>query len=319
MNARWNWITRCVGCGIAVLLSIDSASAQHRLILQGNDRLAILGNDGAVEWEMPWGAIHDIHVLPNDHVMVQQGTNQVVEIDRTTKKVVWSYDSATQNGNEGTPVEVHAFQPLENGNVMIAESGPGRIIEVDRQGKLLKDIKLKLDHPFVHTDTRLARKLANGHYLVCHEGDGFVREYASDGQVVWEYEVPLFGKERKDGHGPESFGNKTFSAVRLPSGNTLIATGNGHGILEVTPEKKIIWQLSQNELPNIKLAWVTTLEVLPNGHYVFGNCHAGPSNPILIEIDPASKRVIWTLDAYKDFGNNVSNSQLLDEGQHPLR
>jgi len=34
--------------------------------------------------------------------------------------------------------EVHACQPLPEGRVMIAESGPMRIIEVDRQGKIAR-------------------------------------------------------------------------------------------------------------------------------------------------------------------------------------
>jgi hypothetical protein len=266
---------------------------------------------GKVEWELPWGGIHDIHVLGNGNVMVQQGGAKVAEIDSKTKKVVWSYDSATQNGNQGKPVEVHAFQPLADGRVMIAESGVGRIIEVDRDGKLHKEIKLKVNHSHPHTDTRLARKLANGHYLVCHEGDGVVREYSDKGEVVWEYEVPLFGKESRGGHGPESWGNKCFAAVRLGNGNTLISTGNGHSVLEVTPEKKVVWKVDQKDLPGITLAWVTTLEVLPNGHYVIGNCHAGTGNPQLIELDPKSKKVVWTLSQFDAFGNDVSNSQVL--------
>jgi hypothetical protein len=319
MNGRLACIVHSLVLGLILSLSPSSGIAQHRVILQGNDRLAILGADGRLEWEMPWGGIHDIHVLPNGNVMLQEGRAKVVEIDRSTKQVVWAYDSALQNGNAGKEVEVHAFQPLENGNLMLAESGPGRIIEIDRNGKLLKEIKLTLNHPHPHMDTRLARKLPNGHYLVSHEGDGFVREYDRNGAVVWEFEVPLFGKERADGHGPESFGNKTFAAVRLLSGNTLVATGNGHSVLEVTPEKQIVWQLQQSDLPKIALAWVTTLEVLPGGNYVIGNCHAGPGNPVLIEIEPSSKRVVWTLDAHEDFGNSVSNSQILDLGQTSLR
>ena len=31
-----------------------------------------------------------------------------------------------------------------------------------------------------------------------------------------------------------------------------------------------------------------------------------------IEIEPASKSVVWTFDQYDQFGNSVSNSQLLD-------
>jgi outer membrane protein assembly factor BamB len=159
----------------------------------------------------------------------------------------------------------------------------------------------------------LARKIKNGNYLVCHEGDGAVREYdGKSGKVVWQYKIPLFGKKRRGGHGPSAHGNQVFGAVRLKSGNTLIATGNGHSVLEVSPEGEIVWKIEQKDLPGITLAWVTTLEVLPNGNYVIGNCHAGPKNPLLIEIEPKTKKVVWTLDKYSTFGNSVPNSQILD-------
>ncbi len=301
----------CWGIFSLVSLSGTTTFAQQKVILQGNEKLAMVSPDGKIDWEMQWGGIHDIHVLPNGHIMVQQGAAKIAEIDPQTKQVVWSYDSSKQNGNAGKAVEVHAFQPLPEGQVMIAESGPGRIIEINRDGKLLKEIKLKVLHPHPHTDTRLARKLSSGHYLVCHEGDGFVREYDAEGKVVWEYEVPLFGKEPKGGHGPEAFGNKCFAALRLANGNTLIATGNGHSVLEVTPKKEVVWKIEQRDLPGITLAWVTTLEVLANGHYLVGNCHAGPGQPLVIEIDPKTKKVVWQLDAFEKFGNNVSNSQVL--------
>ena len=298
-----------------VLLSLflaASAAAQHRLITQGNGRLAIVEKDGEISWEMKWGGIHDIQVLENGHILVQERMRKLVEIDPETRKVVWSYDAANENGNKGRRMELHAFQALGNGRVMLAESGVGRIIEIDRDGGIHKEIKLKVDHPHPHRDTRLARKLDNGHYLVCHEGDGVVREYDGDGEVVWEFPVPLFGKAPKGGHGPEAWGNSVFGAVRLPSGNTLIATGNGHSVLEVNPGKEIVWKLEQDELPGVRFAWVTTLEVLPNGNYVIGNCHAGPGQPLLVEIEPKTKKVVWTFDRFDDFGNSVPNSQLLD-------
>ena len=127
------WVTAAL---LLACLSLTACAAGgHRLITQGNGRLAVVGRDGAIEWEMPWGGIHDIHVLPSGNVMVQRGPSAVVEIDFETKEVVWSYDSSSQNGNSGQPVEVHAFQPLGEGRLMIAESGPARIIEVDRERK----------------------------------------------------------------------------------------------------------------------------------------------------------------------------------------
>ena len=269
---------------------------------------------------MPWGGIHDIHKLPNGNLLVQKGSAAIAEVNLAKHEVIWTYDSAKSNGNAGKPVEVHSFQPLADGRIMIAESGPGRIIEIDRDGKIHKEIKLKINHPHPHRDTRLVRKLANGNYLVCHEGDGAIREYDGEsGHVVWEYDVPLFGQPRRDGHGPEAFGNQAFAAVRLPDGDTLISTGNGHSVLRVARDKEIVWRLEQDDLPGIVLAWVTTLEVLPNGHYVIGNCHAGPGNPLLIEIDPTTKKVVWSFDRYSDFGNSVSNTLLLGVGKGRLR
>jgi hypothetical protein len=175
-------------------------------------------------------------------------------------------------------------------------------------------VKLKVNRPSTHSDTRLARKIANGHYLVAHESDGFVREYDSKGAIVWEYEVPLFGKERKGGHGPEAFGNSVFSATRLPNGNTLIGTGNGHSVLEVTPAKEIVWKVQQNDLPGITLAWVTRVERLPNGNTLIGNCHAGPENPQFIEVTP-EKKVVWTWKDFTHFGNSTPVVAVLNENK----
>lgn len=293
-------------------LFADDAEVRHRVLLQGNGKLAALDANGAIEWEMPWGGVHDLHRLANGHILTQRDMHEVVEIDPATKQVAWSYDAATQNGNAGKRIEVHALQPLADGRVLIAESGPARLIEIDRAGKILATVPLTVEHKDPHRDTRLVRKLDSGNYLVCHEGDGCVREYDGAGKVVWSFAVPLFDKQPKPGHGPEAFGNQVFAAVRLADGNTLIATGNGHSVLRVDPAGKIVWQLQQDDLPGIRLAWVTTIAVLPNGNYVLGNCHAGAGQPVLIEIEPDTKRVVWKLDAFDRFGNDVSTSLLLD-------
>lgn len=318
----FNAVNLCNGaCLLLATVAMPTlALAEHKVLLQGGPRLAILDTDGAVSWEMPWGGIHDLHLLENGRILTREGRTAVVEIDPETRKVVWKYDAAKENGNMGKRIEVHAFERLADGTTMIAESGIGRIIEVNRDGKLLREIPLVLDKPNAHSDTRLVRSSGAGSYLVAHEADGKVREYdRKTGKVIWEFEVPMFGKSAKNGHGPEAFGNRLFAAVRLKSGNTLVATGNGHSVLEVTPEKKIIWQINQKDLPGIRLAWVTTLEVLPNGNYVIGNCHAGPDQPLLVEVNPKTKKVVWQLDRHSDFGNNVSNSLLVDVAGESLR
>jgi len=279
------------------------------LLAADRGKIHILNASGESTWSFPIRSLHDIHRLPNGNILAQRHLGEVIEI-APDKKIVWSYDARKMNGNEGKRLEVHAFQRLANGDTMIAESGVGRIIEVDRAGKLKHQIKLTVEHPHPHRDTRLVRKLDNGHYLVCHEGDGKVREYDHAGKVVWEYAIPLFGKPRKGGHGPEAFGNHVFGAIRLPNGNTLIATGNGHSVIEVTPEKKIVWKVEQNDLKGITLAWVTTLELLPNGNIVIGNCHAGRGQPQVVEID-RNKRVVWSYADWTNLGDATPNSQVL--------
>lgn len=293
-------------------------SVSHRLLVSDDTkkRIAIVARDGSIEWEYKIGVLHDLHYLPGGIILFQTSYQKIVEVDPKTNKVVWEYDASKMNGNEGKKVEVHAFQRLRDGSTMIVESGTARIIEVDPAGKILKEIKLKVNKPNAHSDTRLARKLESGHYLVSHEADGCVREYDPEGKVVWEYEVPLFDRKPAGGHGPEAFGNKTFQPLRLSNGNTLIATGNGHSVIEVTPDKKVVWALHQKDLPGITLAWVTTLQVLPSGNIVIGNCHAGPDNPQVIEVT-RDKKVVWTFKDHKNFGNSTTNSQVLDV--EPLR
>ena len=283
-----------------------------------NGRIAIIDAAGKTEWEYKIGPLHDLHVLPDGNVLFQTSWTRLVEVDPRTNKVVWEYESAKQNGNAGKAIEVHAFQRLNDRITMIVESGVSRIIEVDRDGKLQHEVKLQVPSPSAHHDTRLARKLENGNYLVCHDGQGLVREYDGQGKTVWEYAVPLFDKQPKGGHGVEAFGNQCFAALRLRNGNTLLTTGNGHSVLEVTAKKDLVWSLHQNDLPGIQLAWVTTLQVLPSGNIVLGNCHAGPKNPQVIEIT-REKKVVWSFHDFERFGDATTNTQILAVDGKELR
>lgn len=307
------WVVLACFAASFAFASPAHADAARRVLAAdySTKRIAIIDASGKVEWEHRIDDIHDLQSLPDGHVLFQTSMTHLVEVDPKTDKTVWEYDAQKSNGNEGKRLQVHSFQRLADGNTMIAESGVGRIIEVDPSGKLVHQIRFKVAHPDPHRDTRLVRKLDDGHYLVCHEADGAVREYDHDGNVVWEYDVPLFGKSPAPGHGPEAYGNSVFGAVRLPNGNTLIATGNGHAVLEVTPGKKIVWEIHQDDLKGVKLAWVTTLQVLPDGNVVLGNCHAGKDNPQVVEVD-RDKRVVWAFKDMNHFGDATSNSQVLD-------
>ena len=281
----------------------------YRVLAADKGHVAIVNAKGEVEWEVPnKHEVHDLSLLANGNVLMPTSPTTVVEMT-PEKKVVWKYEAKQRAGYTGR-IEIHAFQRLDDGRTMVAESGNARIVEVDRDGKVVADVALTVEHPNPHRDTRMARKLATGNYLVCHEADGKIREYDPKGKVVWTYTLDLGGRPASPGHGPEGHGTEVYGAVRLGNGNTLIACGNGNRVIEVTPEGKTVWELKQDELPGIKLAWVTTLEVLENGNVIVGNCHAGPDNPQLIEVT-RDKKVVWTFKDFKAFGNSLASAHVL--------
>jgi hypothetical protein len=288
---------------------VSLADPAYSVLAADNGKVSLVNAKGEVEWQIDNRAeVHDIALLPNGNVMFTTNPSTIVEMTRD-KKVVWKHEAKPKQGYKGR-IEIHAFQRLDDGNTMVAESGNGRIIEVDKDDKIVKEIALTIEHPNAHRDTRMARKLANGHYLVCHEGDGKVREYDAAGKVVWTYALDLGGRPRSDGHGPEGHGQEVFGAIRLANGNTLIGAGNGNRVIEVTPEGKTVWTVDQKDLPGITLAWVTMLQVLPNGNVIIGNCHAGKDNPQLIEVT-REKKVVWTFKDFKTFGNGLAASQVI--------
>jgi hypothetical protein len=288
---------------LAIATTAVGADAPGRRVI-GADRgkVSIVDAAGAVVWSYPNAfTVHDLARLENGNLLFQSGPATVVEVS-PEKKVVWSYTSSPKAGYSG-PIEVHAFQRLADGLTMIVESGNRRIVEVDREGQVVKEVPLVVDRPDAHRDTRQARKLPNGHYLVCHEGDGVVREYDPAGKVVWSYALDLAGRPRTPGH--KGHGKEVFSALRKPDGNTLIAAGNGNRVIEVDRAGKVVWSLEQDDLPGIRLAWVTTLDLRPNGNLIVGNCHAGPEQPQLIEVT-RDKRVVWTLKDHRTFGDDLA-------------
>jgi hypothetical protein len=308
---------RRFACFVALYLvgpAFAADHAGHRVLAsdRSTGKTRLIAADGKTEWEFDnKHDVHDIHLLPNGHVLTHTSHTSVVEIG-PKKEIVWKYEAKPVEGGTGK-VEIHAFQRLANGDTMVAESGNTRIVEVNKDGKIVKSIPLQVKKPHPHRDTRMARKLANDHYLVCHEGDGCVKEYDATGKVVWQFDLDLGGRPRANGHGVEGHGVEVYGAIRLANGHTLIAGGNNNRVIEVNPKKEIVWQVDQKELPGITLAWVTTLHALPNGNVIIGNCHAGPENPQLIEVT-REKKVVWQFKDFQRFGNNFAASHVIVAG-----
>lgn len=242
---------------------------------------AVVNSDNSVGLQLRIRDIHDAQPLPNGNWLLQTTFTEVVEVDGKGKEV-WKYKPAADTGK----VEIHAFRRLENGLTMIAESGTSRIIEVNKEGAIVHSTPLKVSTRNPHRDTRLVRITPAGTYVVAHEGEKCIREYDREGVVVWEYEV----------------GSQLYSAIRLSNGNTLIGTGDGHRVIEVSKEKKIVWEVNESDLAGVKLAWITMVDRLPNGNTWIVNCHAGPNNPQILEVTP-DKKVVWSFKDFERFGN----------------
>ena len=220
------------------LLPLTLLAKEDRLVLvgasYGKNILAICELDGTVIWEHKTEGPqrghtghHDLQFLPNGNILFHDSWSVTSEIT-LKKEITWKYDSKGAN--------VHAFQRLKNGHTMIAESGVGRIVHLDKKSKVVKDVPLPKNG---RHQTRMLKSLANGHYLSCAESPGVVTEYDSTGKIVWEYATKT----------------RVFGAIRLKNGNTLIASGSGNSILEVSPDKKVVWEMKK-KIPgtNIELA-----------------------------------------------------------------
>jgi hypothetical protein len=267
-------------CCALVAHADDAPPVRHAFIATdySQAKVVIVTLGGRIAWEYDAPGCQDCWLLPNGDFLFSH-VRGALEVTRD-KRVVWEYKSP-----DGT--EVHNCQPLPNGDVMVCECGSKRIIEIDRQGHIRKELKWETTTEGVHLQCRVARKLANGHYLIALTGEHVVRELDGTGTVVWEFATP----------------GDPYVAVRLPDGNTLIGCGDGHTVVEVSPAKEIVWSLTENEIPGIPLRFMAGVQRLPNGNTVVcnwgGHGHLD-EQPLAFEIT-RDKRVVWKVDDYARF------------------
>ena len=125
--------------GIAVLFCTGcSGPVSHRFLCAdyGGNMIRIVSAEGDIEWEYPAKRPQDVWQMANGNILFSYltGAKEVTP----DKKVVWEY--TVEKGNE-----VHACQPLGDGNYMVAVSGPCEIREIDPTGKVVKTVKLTTD------------------------------------------------------------------------------------------------------------------------------------------------------------------------------
>ena len=175
--------------------------------------------------------------------------------------------------------EVNSCQRLSDGNTLIAESVPLRICEINPKGEIVKTIPLQCKNEDMHWALRHARKTPQGTYLVGHLGDNLAREYDAEGKIIRDFNAP--------GH--------VFMGQRLKNGHTLVSWQKG--ILEYDKAGNVVWELTEKDVPEMKLQFILGINRLDNGNTIVCNWLGwdakGKGIP-LFEVNK-DKKVVWQI------------------------
>ncbi|MEO5917721.1 MAG: hypothetical protein ABIS50_26050 [Luteolibacter sp.] len=277
---------------VALLSVAPFARADHPFLCTDSvaGKVCVVSAEGKIEWEHSCNHPQDCWRLPSGNYLFSHSGGA---LEMTTgKETVWEYKA-------GANTEVHACQPLPCGLVLVVECGPCRLLEIGHDGKIAKEIKLTPPPESVklHDQFRGVRKTQDGHYLVCRKGEHVVQELDGDGKSLREIKVP----------------GDVHEVVPLPDHHLLVTCGDGHKVVELDAEEKIVWELNENDLPGNPLRLMAGCQRLPNGNTVFcnylGHGHLG-EQPQVFELTP-DKKIVWQSADHANF-KSINQIQLLD-------
>jgi hypothetical protein len=278
-----------MACVLALLCcNKHSAQAQeatrHSLFIAGPDFTGILNEDGTEKWNAGRKAARDGYVLENGNVLIAW-SDEVKEINpQENDTVVFHYRLSAVNKEIGTA------QRLSNGNTLIAELGKEpKLLEITTDGTVAVTVNLKPETDNAHMQTRMARKLSNGNYLVPHLLAFNVKEYNSQGEVIRVLKTDL---ESLGGRAAE---NWPFTAIRLENGNTLVNLTHGNKTVEFDEAGNIVWKISNADFPDLKpFDDPCGGQRLPNGNTVITSYHA--TKGIKVFEVTRDKKMVWKYD-----------------------
>lgn len=208
---------------------------------------------------------------------------------------------------KGTQTEVNSAQPTQDGTFVITEAGPKpRLIEVDRTGKIHVEFPLACQLENHHMQTRMARKLSDSTYLAPHLWNFAVVHYNAQGKVLGQLDTTAPNDPERAIH------TWPFTAIRGANGHTLVCCTNGNRVVDFDQNGKVVWQLTNEDLPGPWLQDPCGGQVLPNGNVVITSYAGGrkdPNAPKLFEVT-RSKEIVWTYSDGKAVG--IHHFQILD-------
>ncbi len=275
----------------AAVFQLNADPVQHSYLVLGS-KTAIISEDAQPQWEYAGGS-RDGFVLPNGNVLVAF-SDRVEEVTRA-KQVVFSYKRSKENSEIGTT------QRLYNGHTLVTElGGRPRLLEVGPEGNIVLETPLQPETDNAHMQTRMARQLKNGNYLVPHLLAFAVKEYTPEGKVVRTFKTDL------DELGGRKAENWPFTAIRLDNGNTVVSLTHGNKVVEMDPRGTIVWSVVNDQVGGV-FADPCGAQRLANGNTVIGS-HGASKGVSMIEVTPEHK-IVWTSD--HPLAANVHHFQIL--------
>ena len=275
-------IVFCSALGFAEPAPIRQESAsgiRHSFLITGSTGSHWFDEENNLVWTDP-AYSRDGCVLENGNVLIAE-VKMLKEYAKGTHDVVWSYALQAPNTELSTAVR------LDNGNTLTCELGPNpRLIEVAPNGSVAVVVKLEPETDNFHMQTRMARKLPNGNYLVPHLFAFAVKEYTPTGEIVRTIrtDLPEFGG--RDVH------NWPFTAILLPNGNVLADLTHGDKVAEFAPDGSVAWKVDANDVPG-NFSDACGGQRLPNGNTVISAYgQQDPAKPKMFEVT-RDKKVVW--------------------------
>ena len=252
---------------------------RHSLFIAGPNFTGIIDEEGKEIWNAGKNGARDGFVLPSGNVLIAW-SSEAKEFTRE-KKVVWEYKLSAANREIGT------VERLENGNTLLTELGPKpRLLEVTAEGKVAVEFPLEPETDNAHMQTRMARKLASGNYLVPHLLAFKVKEYSPEGKIVSQIATDL------EQFGGRAAKNWPFTAIRLKNGNTLVTLTNGNKVAEFDAAGKVVWSISNEDFSDLKpFVDPCGAQRLPNGNTVIASYGATKGIKVF-EVSP-EKKIVW--------------------------
>jgi acetyl esterase/lipase len=252
---------------------------QRRLLLSDHgpkgEVVLIEWPSGRELWTVPNQRGHDVQALPNGHVLYTIGPwRQVVEMD-AHRQPVWIYGPA-----EGLEHPISA-QRLPSGNTLIGDAQLGKVIEVERGGKVV----WKYESPdLANMRMRRCLRTPQGTTLISIEAEGRIIEVDAAGKIVWSFT------------GEGGARRRPYQGWRLANGNTLIGMTDPGEIVEVDPSGKIVRSVGGRKL-DIQLGWASGIQPLDGGGFLVSDytgrriLEIGPDGGIVHELRTGARTV----------------------------